>query len=510
MVLQEVSTSKNVPLAHNSISSHLGSNKGVHQDLASKDNVAGIAVPTTKKRYANAMSENLQPDTEIGTETCELANKKQKFEPSFYSSSETASASTVLELMGMEEWVCYEECTPSDTWAANIALAKEDWPSMDCNSVMNNSSTTFLHGLVHDSWMGFEGPIIPVSTVTTNAIRQDETPPGVAAKDSDDKDQPPDATNPKNLTLKHTCRKCCTPEAEENEDTSADVRVIVPMNHMDPCSFFPTEVWLMVLKHLPLSVIAHTSTVSILWLEGARAYQGWKMAARIGKMGVPSWVYKTFMSLVCSRSLFTCDRCYGSSMKMDIASHIPLPVLVNGVETDTWLVCHSCRCEYYQTHPEQSRPPFNQQDQGTYQHKAMVTRVQAKEQYGLSSRQLRGIKRRYQKSVAYYKQSQIQARACKVHSGWVGVNAVLRKEQMDRHVRYGMRLQADRTQSSQKKKKSPSSACADSDIDFCNFSANNWLELCDIKPMWVDSLAELGHEGEHDLGQGLSSGFGAL
>ncbi|KAF9273200.1 hypothetical protein BGZ74_004875, partial [Mortierella antarctica] len=83
------------------------------------------------------MSENLQPDTEIGTETCEPANKKQKLEPSFHSSSETASASTVLEPMGMEEWVCYEECTPSDTWAANIALTMEDWPSMDCDKVID-------------------------------------------------------------------------------------------------------------------------------------------------------------------------------------------------------------------------------------------------------------------------------------------------------------------------------------------------------------------------------------
>ncbi|KAG0070877.1 hypothetical protein BGZ92_004366, partial [Podila epicladia] len=224
MVLQEVKTCKNVPQAHSSISSN---------------------VPATKKkRYAKAKSKKVQLDTETGTEigtvTCEPVNKKQKLEPGFHSSndasgwyinsSETVSASTVQE--PMEEWLCYEECASSDGWAANITLAMKDWPSMDCDGVVDNSSIGFPQGMVHDSWMGTDGPkaaldevfvgyTIPVSTMTTVAVGKNKEHTGVLAKDLD-KDLPPDTASPKSLTFKHTRRKHRTSKAKKSEDTSTD------------------------------------------------------------------------------------------------------------------------------------------------------------------------------------------------------------------------------------------------------------------------------------------------
>ncbi|KAG0085918.1 hypothetical protein BGZ92_008609 [Podila epicladia] len=431
----------------------------------------------------------------------------------------------------MEEWLCYEECTPSDGWAANIALAMEDWPSMDCIEVMDNTSALFFQDLVHSSWMGLDSPmsvvmdevvieyITNICTTTNVAVRWDEEHPGGSAEDWHGKDPPLDATNPKGLSLKHTLkrthrkRKHHTPKAKKNEGTSTGVCMMVHRDCTDPCSCFPTEVWLMVLKHLPLSVVARTSTVSTLWMEGARAFRGWKVAAYVGRMGKPSWLYKTFMSLVCSRSLFVCERCYGSSVSLKLASHIPLPVPVNSDKKDTWMLCHTCRCEYYQTHPERCRPPCNRQDIGTYQHDSMVTGIKAREKYGLSLRHLQGVKQRVRKSVTYYKENQVQARACAVHAGWVGVDAVIGNVQLERHLRFKMQLEAGRTQSPHEQQQGAMAVPAlhaDEDIYHCDLSANIAQDPLEISPMWADSLSDLGLDGENNDAQGHNSSFGAL
>ncbi|KAF9313011.1 hypothetical protein BG003_005698 [Podila horticola] len=555
MGLQEFNTCENLPLPdlQNCIVSYPGSANGGLQDYAvsyerdsicNEDDTAGMEsewiisrldnergsenkekdVTRTKvKRYSKANSKKIEIDAGIGTKTSELTNKKQRleefscqggeagalegsnrldvvidsgvlFKPGLTTSMGSGNplTSTIQVPMGMDHWVLYEECMSANGWTDNKVISMEDWHSvghkkdmtmeerhgMDYSKVMDTSSggikldshlqnqlladatstesSIFLHGLMRDTWMGFDG-----SLLIMNEMGAENSFP---VEYSDNNDSQPDTADPKCLTLKCNRRS-------RNTKKVKDEHVLAPLNRTDPCSYFPTEVWLIVLKHLPLSVIANTSTVSILWLEGARSYQGWKVAARSGKMG------------------------------------------------------------YYQTHPEQNRPPCNRQDRSTYKRKAKVTRVEAQERYGLPSKQLKGIKRRIRNSLAYYKEDTIQKKACMVHSGWVGVDAVLGNLQMDRHLQYQTRLTADKTRSPPTKRNAGKikdvhvkgkekveardtsadlvpAQYADCGNDLWNLSTDSWHDPFDVTPLWIGTFSGLGRKDENELGQGIGNGSG--
>ncbi|KAG0336981.1 hypothetical protein BG000_005948 [Podila horticola] len=587
MALQEVNTCENLPLPHlqNCIVSYPGSAHGGLQDHAvdcerdsihneedavgmesdwiisrrldinrgSENKETGVTHTNAKKRYSEANSTKAQIDG-TRTETSEPTSKKQKLEElSCHSSSKArglkgsnsldmaiypaanvpspgikyllpdtamlfkpglttsmdggnVSTSTIQAPMDMDHWVQYEECVPAIGCTPNNVVSMLDRHVMDtssggtttldshsCNQLLANVASTessvFLHGLTRDSWMGFDsslstvdemgtGSSFPINTITdTSSTGHTGEYPGVPVEYLDNKDSQPDSANPKCLTLQCNDRERHTKKAEEIEEANSDVFVLAPLNHTDPCSYFPTEVWFIVLKHLPLSVIANTSTVSILWLEGARSYRGWKVAAHIGKMGVPE--------------------------------------------------------EYYQTRPEQNRSPCNRQDSSTYHHNAMVTRVEAKERYGLSSKHLRRIKHRFQGSLRYYMEYEIQKKARKVHAGWVGVDAVLGNVQMDRRLQYQMRLTADRTRSPPMKRNAGNmkevhvkgkekveardtsaglvpaqhASCGE---DLWNLSTGSWHDPFDVTPLWIGTFSDLEHKDESEFGQGIGSGFWAL
>ncbi|KAF8936853.1 hypothetical protein BGZ52_000676, partial [Haplosporangium bisporale] len=83
------------------------------------------------------------------------------------------------------------------------------------------------------------------------------------------------------------------------------------------------------------------------------------------------------MALVCSRSYFVCDRCLDYSTGKGLRSRIPLPVPLNYDVTNTWMLCHNCRREYYREHPERLRPPCDPTDKTTYMAHRRITKSAA-------------------------------------------------------------------------------------------------------------------------------------
>ncbi|KAF9392179.1 hypothetical protein CPB97_003504 [Podila verticillata] len=263
--------------------------------------------------------------------------------------------------------------------------------------------------------------------------------------------------------------KCKDKAKARDDDTNADDHALVPINPSDPCSLFPTELWHAVLVHMPLSLIARTSSVSIAWLTGARSYRGWAIAARNGKMGTPKIKYKTFMALVCSRSYFVCDRCLGYSTGKDLRSRIPHPVPINLDATNIWMLCHNCRQEYYQEHPELLRPPYNPTDRTTYAAHRSITKSAAMRVYWLDGCDLAMLHsdeydnpfgaRGY--PMRLYDELAVQKRAYSVHAGWVGLHAATVNVAKRRHAAYKAREEYNKTRRMPKQPETPGAPILD-------------------------------------------------
>ncbi|KAF9205389.1 hypothetical protein BGZ59_000508 [Podila verticillata] len=286
-----------------------------------------------------------------------------------------------------------------------------------------------------------------------------------------------------------------------DDDTNADdhalvptYHALVPINPSDPCSLFPTELWHTVLGHLPLSLIARTSSVSKAWLAGARSYRGWAIAARNGKMGTPKIKYKTFMALVCSRSYFVCDRCLDYSTGKGLRSRIPLPVPLNFDVTNTWMLCHNCRREYYREHPERLRPPCNPTDKTTYMAHRRITKSAAMWVYWLDGCDLAMLHfNEYDNPfgarghpMRVYDELAVQKQAYSVHAGWVGLDAAKANVAKRRRAAYKAREESNKARRMPKKEKNskqpetPEAPFLDHQgNDGHNTDESNWEEFFD-------------------------------
>ncbi|KAG0090025.1 hypothetical protein BGZ92_003815 [Podila epicladia] len=249
--------------------------------------------------------------------------------------------------------------------------------------------------------------------------------------------------------------------SDEDKDTS--IPILVPMNPSDPCSLFPTELWHAVLDHLPLSTIACTSSVSNAWLTGARTYRGWAIAATNGKMGVPKIKYRTFMALVCSKSFFVCDQCFGYSAGKVADSDIPLPVNVDGNPADTWHLCMACRRKYYRDHPEALLSPCNPNDEANYMPDERITKTRAMALYQLNQFDLATLHCTVHRNPHYrtaapmrlYDMADVQRMALAMHAGWVGVIAARSSVLKKKRRAYKARNESNKIRTMPKREKKP-------------------------------------------------------
>lgn len=295
---------------------------------------------------------------------------------------------------------------------------------------------------------------------------------------------------------------------DSDEDKDASILTLVPINPSDPCSLFPTELWHTVLDHLPLSVIACTSSVSNAWLIGARTYRGWAIAATNGKMGVPKIKYKTFMALVCSKSFFVCDRCFGYSAGNMTHSDIPLPVHVDGDPADTWRLCMPCRRGYYLDHPEPLLSPCDPCDGGTYMPDERITKTRAMALFQLTQDDLARLRCTYHRNPHYrtaapmrlYDMAEVQKMALAVHAGWVSVIAAECSVLKKKRRAYKARKESDKIRTMPKREKKPKVPNA---------------PAAPIPDQHDDDSDEVGGSGWEDYfddnyGEGPSSGFRAF
>ncbi|KAG0332493.1 hypothetical protein BG004_001250 [Podila humilis] len=286
----------------------------------------------------------------------------------------------------------------------------------------------------------------------------------------------------------------------------------LPKNPSDPCSMLPTELWHQILDYLPLSVIARNSVLNSTWLCGARDYNGWKIAAEKGNLGMPKTKYKTYMALVCAHSYFVCDLCKGYSDGKELRSQIPLPVGISEekekkedknkskkqnqkhhlywnhynyfyncntsnasssqdstlqAEEDntvviTWNLCWDCRKTYYETHPDKSRKPCNREI-GPYGAGQQISKCRAMDQYAIPAEKLATLRHRsvtnpympVAPAMQLYSEWDVQQAALKIHAGWVGVNAAVENVVGSRKAEFKARFRRKEFVLKEKKPKAP-------------------------------------------------------
>ena len=129
--------------------------------------------------------------------------------------------------------------------------------------------------------------------------------------------------------------------------TSSRKNVQHPVNPSDPCQVLPSQLWHQVLSLLPLSVVARLSMVSKTWLDGTRAYPAWESICEALHLKLKS---RSHMAMVCERSSFICDKCHSFSNGNIHASKIPLPVADEDDHDFVWMLCYTCRLDYYGRH----------------------------------------------------------------------------------------------------------------------------------------------------------------
>ncbi|KAK3827721.1 MAG: hypothetical protein J3Q66DRAFT_408791 [Benniella sp.] len=233
-----------------------------------------------------------------------------------------------------------------------------------------------------------------------------------------------------------------TPKKRSHTYQETDPSAVI--NPSDPCQVLPTKLWHQTLSLLPLSKVAGLSMVSKTWLDGTRAYPAWKSICDALKLGEPKPCFPSYMALVCVRSSFICDKCHSFTNGGVNASEIPLPVADKDDDDSVWMLCHSCRLEYYYRYPENPRADQVEKDwQGFYRHSILedqnghdwlmkwIPDTNARHKYHLSDVDMYGL--HFQEilnlhdlkadRMKLYDRYDVQERAVEVHAGWVGVDA---------------------------------------------------------------------------------------
>ncbi|KAF9280238.1 hypothetical protein BGZ74_002638 [Mortierella antarctica] len=230
-----------------------------------------------------------------------------------------------------------------------------------------------------------------------------------------------------------------------------------------------------------------------------------KDASILTLMGVPKIKYKTFMALVCSKSFFVCDRCFGYSTGNMTHSDIPLPVHVDGDPADTWHLCMPCRRGYYLDHPEPLLSPCDPCDGGTYMPDERITKTRAMALFQLTQDDLARLRCTYHRNPHYrtaapmrlYDMTEVQKMALAVHAGWVGVFAAECSVLKKKRRAYKARKESDKIRTMPKREKKPKVPKA---------------PAAPIPDQHDDDSDEVGGSGWEDYfddnyGEGPSSGF---
>ncbi|KAG0365246.1 hypothetical protein BC939DRAFT_502895 [Gamsiella multidivaricata] len=204
-----------------------------------------------------------------------------------------------------------------------------------------------------------------------------------------------------------------------------------PVNRSDPCSLFPTEVWHQILAILPLSQVAKISIVSKTWLDGSRLLPIWKTVCEKNRLGEPKKKYRSHMALVCSKSYWICDRCQSYSNGKPRGSDLPLPIANQDDQGLVWMLCHSCREQYYDRWEE----PLREGTDLCEHEEERITKTYAKSTYYIPEEKLDSMEYELRPNphswsappMRLYDTIDVQSCAVRYHAGWVGVEACQRR-----------------------------------------------------------------------------------
>ncbi|KAG0324428.1 hypothetical protein BG004_003472 [Podila humilis] len=277
---------------------------------------------------------------------------------------------------------------------------------------------------------------------------------------TDDPPDDPSSTDPSTSSAPTPVKKKKAQKKKKILDANGDEIIqseipidtaLIPKNRTDPCSVLPTEVWHKVLDNLPLSVITQYAVVNNTWLIGLRSYNGWRIAAEKGNMGVPKRKFKSFMALVCAHSFFVCDNCLSYSTGKDGRSSIPLPVQLGSPSEDNqirWNLCLDCRLEHYRHHKEGYRSPCDPNNEATYVEHESITKSVATNRYYLDSSEVMVVPHELRANPHYagaapmqiYLEKNVQKHARLVHGGWVGVDAAVKNIVAKRKIAFRERM----------------------------------------------------------------------